>query len=587
LTGGRRTALPRHQTLRATLDWSYSLLTETECILLQRLSIFAGPFALTEAEAIVLGTDSGPPPVGDARFGLVAKSLVSAQTDTAPARYRLLETTRAYAFIKLRETGEFRTVARRHAEYYCDLFERAAAGLEAPPAGLAAEYWRAIDELRAALLWAFSHSGDQSVGVALVVASAEIFFALALWMECEIWTGRALEIIDVRDRGTRREMVLQLGFGSSSMFTKGVNEPALAALARAAEIAENLEDSDYLIRSLAALTSACHRREQFQEALDLGRRAEAFACKTGDAVALSVAHWMLGTSLHYLGEYREALHYAELTRRFTRTPAIRRAHIVKFGRDDFIAGGCTMAILLWVQGFADQSAALAREVLADAAESDHPFSLCTALAWSGCIIALLTGDFAAAMQSIAHLKRQSEMHGLTAYNAYSEGFEGQLLAARGEYAAAEWLLGSCLSRLSRIQNDNFYGFRITLSEVLANSGRVSEGLAAAEAVVRRIERSRQLWWLPEALRITGETLLLLQQVEAAEDQFRRALDCARRQGALSWELRVATSVARLLRTRGHSADAMAILKPVYDRFTEGFETADLVTARTLLAEQDS
>jgi predicted ATPase len=87
------------------------------------------------------------------------------------------------------------------------------------------------------------------------------------------------------------------------------------------------------------------------------------------------------------------------------------------------------------------------------------------------------------------------------------------------------------------------------------------------------------------LRIKGELLLLQDApgaVAAAEDYFRQALDWALQQGALSWELRAATSLARLLRNRGRSVDASACLQPVYDRFTEGFDTADLKTAKAVL-----
>ena len=95
------------------------------------------------------------------------------------------------------------------------------------------------------------------------------------------------------------------------------------------------------------------------------------------------------------------------------------------------------------------------------------------------------------------------------------------------------------------------------------------------------------WLAPELLRIKGE-LLLLQgtagTTEAVEDVFRQALDGARQQETLSWELRAATSLARLLRNRGRPADAIACLQPVYDRFTEGFGTADLTAAKQLLNE---
>jgi len=123
-----------------------------------------------------------------------------------------------------------------------------------------------------------------------------------------------------------------------------------------------------------------------------------------------------------------------------------------------------------------------------------------------------------------------------------------------------------------------------LAEALAHTGRIAEGLALLEA---EIERSETRWLTPELLRLKGELLLLQKSpagAEMAQDLFRQALDEARQQGALSWELRAATSLARLLCHQGRSADAIACLQPVYDRFTEGFETADLIAAKQVLDE---
>ena len=101
------------------------------------------------------------------------------------------------------------------------------------------------------------------------------------------------------------------------------------------------------------------------------------------------------------------------------------------------------------------------------------------------------------------------------------------------------------------------------------------------------KRNEERWYLPETLRIKGQ-LLVLQgapgAAAAAEDDFRQALDWARQQGALSWELRAATSLARLLRNQRQPVDAVTCLQPVYDRFTEGFDTVDLIAAKQLLGE---
>jgi predicted ATPase len=124
-----------------------------------------------------------------------------------------------------------------------------------------------------------------------------------------------------------------------------------------------------------------------------------------------------------------------------------------------------------------------------------------------------------------------------------------------------------------------------LVEALGRARRIAEGLAMVEA---EIVQSEAGWLTPELLRLKGE-LLLMQSTEAgaktAESLFHQAQGEAHRQGALSWELRAATSLARLLRNRGRPAEAIAALQPIYDRFTEGFGTADLITAKQLLHEQ--
>ena len=161
LTRGSRTVLPRQRTLRATLDWSYDLLTEIERLILRRLAVFAGGFTLKAASAVAASGEITPSGVVDCIGNLVAKSLVTADVGGPQARCRLLETTRAYAFEKLTESGEIDQVVRRHAGFYRDLFERAVTEWERrSTAEMLDAYGRDIDNLRAALNWAFSPTGD-------------------------------------------------------------------------------------------------------------------------------------------------------------------------------------------------------------------------------------------------------------------------------------------------------------------------------------------------------------------------------------------------------------------------------------------
>ena len=124
-----------------------------------------------------------------------------------------------------------------------------------------------------------------------------------------------------------------------------------------------------------------------------------------------------------------------------------------------------------------------------------------------------------------------------------------------------------------------------MAEALGPAGHIAGGLAAIEEAISRAERTEEHWAMAELVRVKGE--LLLSQgapgaAAAAEDHFRQALDWARRQGALSWELLAATSLARLLCDRDRIGEARDLLAPIYERFTEGFGTADLQAAKRLI-----
>jgi tetratricopeptide (TPR) repeat protein len=184
LTGGARTALPRQQTLCATLDWSHDLLTQQERAVLRRLAIFPGSFTLAAASSIASDEAIDEFAVIDLVSQLVARSLVIADTEDAGARYRLLETTRAYALEKLAEAGEGGAIERRHAQYFRGLFDRAPDDwMRMSDAKWSAIYGSERDNIRAALDWAFRDGGDPAIGIALAGASGPIWTKLLLLRE--------------------------------------------------------------------------------------------------------------------------------------------------------------------------------------------------------------------------------------------------------------------------------------------------------------------------------------------------------------------------------------------------------------------
>src|SRR5262249_47788794 len=227
---------------------------------------------------------------------LVAKSLVAADTGGQFARYRLLETPRAYALEKLNESGEIRPIALRHAQYYRDLLTLADQD-KTGRADRRIEYALEIDNVRAALTWAFGPNGDPPIALALAAVSAFVWLEMSLLSECSGWTGKAVGNLGVGDRGTRHEMQLQAALGFSLMFTTGMTPEPYIAWVGAVGLARHLDDPNYQLRTLFGLCFFRLRLAVFRSALELARQCEAVASRVNDPSAGPTAAWMLGLSL--------------------------------------------------------------------------------------------------------------------------------------------------------------------------------------------------------------------------------------------------------------------------------------------------
>jgi predicted ATPase/DNA-binding winged helix-turn-helix (wHTH) protein len=590
LTGGHRAALPRHQTLRATLDWSYDMLPESERVVLRRLAIFAGGFTLEAATAI--GTSAETPEIAasdvvDGVANLVAKSLVWAHVGGAVVCYRHLETTRAYACEKLTESGEFEQVARCHAEYYRDLFERAEAEWETrPTAEWLEDYRHWIDNVRAALDWAFSPNGDASIGVALTAASVPLWFQLSLMVECRGRVERALASLEPGSSlSARREMQLYAALGASLIQIKGHVPETGAAWTHALQFAERLEDAEYQLRALWGLWSYRLSRGEHRAAQTLAQRFSTIAANTTDPADMLIGARLVGVSLHYLGEQIDARPHLERMLSHYVAP-VYRPHAIRFQYDQRVMARATLAWILWLQGFPDQAMHTVKSNVEEARASGHALSLCYALAEAACPVALLVGDLAAGECFVSMLLDHSARHALALSHAWGRYLEGVLRIKRGDAVAGLRLLRTTFDELGETRFVLRYtAFLGALAEGLTGAGQVTQGLVTIDEALARSERNEERWCLAELLRIKGELVLLEGAAKAdvaAEDHFLQALDWAHRQGALSWELRAATSLARLRHQQDRTAEVRRFLAPVYDRFTEGFESADLKAAKALL-----
>jgi predicted ATPase len=252
--------------------------------------------------------------------------------------------------------------------------------------------------------------------------------------------------------------------------------------------------------------------------------------------------------------------------------------------DQTVIARSILAQILWLQGFPDQAIRVAQLVVEGARAMDHPPSLCWALAEGACPVALYAGDLAALERSLEMLLEHATRHALAVWHALGRCMQAVLLVKHGDVDAETRVLRPAFDELREAKFSLHYtGWLAALAEGLGGAGRVAEGLAAIAEAIERSERTEERWSMAELLRVKGE-LLLLQGAPnaAAEEQFLAALDWAQRQEILSWELRGATSLARLWHRERRTNQARNLLAPVYRRFTEGFETADLKTAKALL-----
>jgi predicted ATPase/DNA-binding CsgD family transcriptional regulator len=297
LTGGARTVMPRHRTLRAAFDWSYELLTESERGLFRRMSVFAGSFSLEAVEEVC--SERGGQPVLDLLAHLVDKSMVMADHSASPwTRYRLLETLREYGAEKLEVAAESNVVRRRHAEYFLGLAVRAEGKLRGPDqTSTLHELDLEHDNLRAALAWARVDAPDS----ALTIASSLTRFWLmrGFWSEGRGWLGVALDrTVDDRPalaKGT-------LGAGTLAEW-QGDYAAAAPLLQQALEIFRGLDDLGGVAAAMIELGRAAYFQGDHDLAWSRFDEGLAAARSCGDRWAVARSLIELGQVAWRRGEY--------------------------------------------------------------------------------------------------------------------------------------------------------------------------------------------------------------------------------------------------------------------------------------------
>mgnify|MGYP001050634112 CR=1 FL=1 len=541
---GRRTARPRQQTLQATLDWSYDLLSDIERIVFERLAIFVGPFSIDAALDIAADAAIGLDEVAVALDELTAKSLVTAHRASGAGMYRLLEMTRAYARERLRARGadDYLAIARRHASFYRRELE-AIAGQDDEALEDLKLLRLQLGNIRSALDWSFGPDGDVKIGVRLAAASAPVFLNLSHLIECRTWCMCALAAIGAAP-DLELELELQGALGLALMFTDGNSASAGDALDRAFDLATRLEDRWNQLRMLARLHIFHKRLGNYAVARAHAERAVEVATRIGDDEALSVAFSLSGISRYLAGDLQRARRELELA--MEKSGPSRRSLTIRYGFDNRSRTGIALAFTLWLSGDAAQASHVARRTVHEAGQLQHAVTYCIALVWS-LVIHLWMHDLDTAEEALDALTACAEASALDPYVAAANGFRGEIDFQRNRAPGALDAIEQSLAALRAARYELLVTpFTMTLAWDLLRTSRLVEARDLVDAAIARCATIGEYFAMPELLRIKAEITRRLEgDTVVGKGLLRDAIALAREQGAHAWEQRATTDFVAL------------------------------------------
>lgn len=575
-------APPRQQSLLATLDWSYSLLAEREAALLRDISVFGGIFSVGGATAVSKGI---PAEVLDTLAQLAAKSLLAMDVNTDVITYRLLETTRAYCLERLRLSGEDQAVRGRHAEHVCEVLEQAASEWSQRPAGeWGAAHRHVVDDLRVALAWVGRDEANRSLRIRLTAAGLLLWNHFSLIEECRVQVSQAIEELDAAGlTGTAFEMKFKLWLGGSTMFMRGLRPEAIDALRRASEIANQIGDTDYRHRSLLLIAAYELFTGQHDAAI---RTLEAFVsvAATADPSALPDGQAHLGILEIYVGRLQSSRQRLERLYKHD-LQGLKDSRFARFLYVRNVDIGNVLSWAQWLTGSPDTSARTAEATVEQALKTNHELSLSNALAVAACPAFFLSGRHQECGRYVAMLNEQVMRHGIAIWRPTALFYQAALAHTQGD--ASSDTIDDLKRAIEEFLKINYLArmpyYLSVLADAHAKRGLLGDAQTTIQSALDYAAAQNERWCIPEVLRIRASILTAEGRSDDAEATLLESMAIAREIGALSWQLRAASDLAKLWRVQSRAQDARKMLLPIYGEFTQGFATRDLVMAADVLA----
>jgi predicted ATPase len=592
LRGGARDLPVRQQTLRDTIGWSYELLDTGEQLLFALLSVF--PSCTFDAvEAVADGLEQlGEVQVNvlDGLSSLIDKSLVRrADRGNGEGRLQMLETIREYAAERLEENPEFCAAARgAHAAYYAEFTHhqwRRLSGEEAEEA--LAEVEPEIENMRIAWRhWVVEADIEQ---LHKLTDCLWLLYDAHGWYHATVdLTTDLLKVLASTPSTPQRaqqEIMLQTSLARVLMTINGCTPEVEEAYTRALELCQRHGEIPRMFPVLRGLASFHVYVGDFRTGAQMGEQILSLAENNNDPGMQVEGNLILGYNLAFIGDLGSGLdHLDKAIAGYD--PNFHRLSRFHLGNNPGVVCYTTSAIFLWMRGLPDQALHRADQALALADRLSHPFTTAYALFHTG-LLQLWLLEFETVRERALATLEISEAHQFQIWRAVATCLHGAALAGMGrvEEGLIHTNLGIDLYQKLKTPPVFWPLLLIIRAGVYGQAGRPAAGVSLLDEGLRIVGGSGSVL-SAELRRLKGDLLLAVSRENGAEAEslFRQALENAQAGQASIYELRAAMSLARLWREQGEPEKGRRLLSSVYEKFSEGFTTADLKAAKTLIAE---
>jgi predicted ATPase/DNA-binding winged helix-turn-helix (wHTH) protein len=570
----------RQQTLLATLEWSYSLLTKAERIVLRAIAIFAGTFDMDAAVSVVAHTEMSMADVFGAISELRAKSMLSVAPDSDPPRFRLLDTTRAFAVDLLNSQGELQAVSASHARLLHAILTRPGHGhLALPLRESHAIFDNVADDLRKAIDWALHRSGDAMLGIRLVVAGLPLWSELSLNEELVRNCERALaefERIACPDAALKLQLVVALA--SASTYCGADPEKTVALFMRAVRLAQEAGDASAECQALSALIaySVLNGNHGAWNSLPL---LEDAAKRSNDRAAILEYEQLCSHQEALSGEWQA--YHSRIKRLWSEIHDQAEGPVPRFQIHLKSKLEVHLAASYWFLGRPGEAILIADRAAQNAIDTSHGLTLVHCLSRGILFIMFLCREVEKARNYAQLFKRAVYRHSMSTWIPLARLHDEVACAYAGVYRSPDRLRSVRDELKLSTFPQQHQAYFASVADAMMTIGAAED---AAKTLDYVFDQGPARWVLPELLRVRARTERSFGRESDAAVTLREAMRVAEETEGLGWKLLVAHDMAKLLFDQGELLEARNTLAPIYEQFTDGLETGALRDSRKLLMQ---